>query len=252
MRVILTLLLCSWASVVAAEEVVIGLDKSSVSITTNFAGDNIFIFGAVKRDAPSPEAPLDVIITVAGPSKPVVVRKKDRRFGIWVNTEAVTVDAAPTFYAVATSAPLNDILLKTEDLRHKVSIPRAIRLVGESDQATDVERFSDAVIRIREDQGAYKLNEGGVDFRDETLFRTTVDLPANLTEGAYETRVFLVREGAVVTSFRSAIEDRKVGLERWLFSMSRQQPLMYGIMSLAIAIFAGWGAAALFRLFRLG
>ena len=75
-------------------------------------------------------------------------------------------------------------------------------------------------------------------------------MPANLTEGAYPTRIFLTREGKVVSSYSTEIEVRKVGLERWLFTMSREQPLIYGLMSLAIAIAAGWGASAAFRLVR--
>ncbi|WP_425037647.1 TIGR02186 family protein [Primorskyibacter sp. S187A] len=234
-----------------AEEVVLGMSRDSIAITTNFDGSDLLIFGAVKRDAPLQSSPLEVVITVAGPSAPVVVRKKERRFGIWINTEAVTVDEAPSFYAVAASGPLDEILSQTEDLRHKISIPKAIRLVGESGAVDDVERFSDAVIRIRMSQGVYQLGEGAVDLREETLFRTAIELPANLTEGAYVTRVFLVRDGGVVSHHETELDVRKVGLERWLFSLSREQPLLYGLMSLAIAIAAGWGASALFRVLRL-
>jgi uncharacterized protein (TIGR02186 family) len=77
-------------------------------------------------------------------------------------------------------------------------------------------------------------------------------MPANLTEGAYQTRIFLTRNGKVVSEFETAIDVRKVGLERWLFNLSRQQPLVYGLLSLAIAIFAGWGASAIFRMLRQG
>ena len=46
------------------------------------------------------------------------------------------------------------------------------------------------------------------------------------------------------------IEVRKVGLERWLYRLALEQPFIYGIMSLAIAISAGWGASAAFRVFK--
>jgi hypothetical protein len=79
-----------------------------------------------------------------------------------------------------------------------------------------------------------------------------VSLPANLTEGAYRTRIFLTRDGQIVSDFETEIDVRKVGLERWLFTLSRQQPMLYGLMSLAIAIAAGWGASAIFRFLRQG
>ena len=85
-----------------------------------------------------------------------------------------------------------------------------------------------------------------------TLFRTSVTMPANLTEGDYLTRILLTRDGQVVSDFETVIAVRKQGLERWLFTMSRQQPFWYGIMSLAIAIGAGWAASAAFRLLQRG
>ncbi|MGX0974472.1 uncharacterized protein (TIGR02186 family) [Roseovarius sp. MBR-51] len=248
----LALLLGLAAMPLRAEEVVLGLSKAKVAITATFEGSEILIFGAVKREAPIPDVPMDVVITVAGPSEPVTVRRKDRRFGIWVNTDMVVLDAAPSFYAVATTGPLDKVMSDTEDLRHRVSIPRAIRSVGAASMAEDAERFTDALIRIRRDQGAYAMREGAVVLDQETLFRGAIQLPANLTEGEYLTRIFLTREGRVVSQFETVIDVQKVGLERWLYTLSRQKPLVYGLMSLAIAIAAGWGASAAFQAMRRG
>jgi uncharacterized protein (TIGR02186 family) len=244
------LLLCLAALPLRAEEVVLGLSKDRVAITATFEGSDILIFGAIKRETAIPDVPLDVIITVSGPSRPATVRRKERVLGIWVNTDSVDLDAAPTFYAVATSGPLDAVLSDTEDLRHRVSIPRAIRSVGAASMAADAENFTEALIRIRKRQDAYQLLENRVAFDEQTLFRTAISMPANLTEGDYLTRIFLTREGRVVSQFETVIDVRKVGVERWLFTLSREQPLLYGLMSLAIAIAAGWGASAAFRALR--
>ena len=235
-----------------AEEVVLGLSSDKVAITSTFDGSDILVFGAVKREAPIEDEPLDVIVAIAGPSHPLTVRRKDKRFGIWVNTDAVEVDAAPSFYAVATTRPLKQVLSQIEDLRHRISIPKAIRLVGASPHVEDPQRFARAVMRIRENSGAYQILEGAVVLDQQTLFRTSITLPSNLTEGDYVTRIFLTRAGQVVSQFETVIDVRKVGLERWLFTMSREQPFLYGLMSLAIAIAAGWGASAAFQLLRRG
>jgi uncharacterized protein (TIGR02186 family) len=249
--VLLALLLLVQAQVLAAEQVVLGLSRDNVAITTRFDGSDILIFGAVKRERPIPtDAPLEVIITVQGPSEPVMVRRKERRLGIWVNTAALEVDAAPSFYAVATTGPLREVLSDTEDLRHKISIDRAIRSVGAPQEIVDGASFTDAIIRIREAAGQYQQLEGQVALDQETLFRTEIVLPSDLTEGDYATRIFLTRNGSVIARHEGWINVRKVGLERWLFALSRQQPLLYGLMSLAIAIAAGWGASAAFQALR--
>ena len=231
-----------------AETVVAGLSRDAINITANFEGSEILIFGAVSRDAPAPEGDLEVIITVEGPALPVAVRRKERRFGIWVNAAAIEVDAAPSFYAVATTGPFGDALTHVEDLRHRVSIPNAIRAVGVG--VDDSEAFTSALIRIRENGDLYQLIEGGVTLRNETLFDTSIRLPANLVEGDYRTRIFLTREGQVLDVYEQDIAVRKVGLERFIFNLAHERPLIYGVMSLAIAIAAGWLASAVFRYIR--
>lgn len=235
----------------ASEEVVLGLSKDEIAITATFDGSNILVFGAVKRETPIPDGPpLEVVVAVSGPSEPVVVRRKSRKLGIWVNTASVTVDSAPSFYAVGTSGPFNEVMNDSADLEHRVSIERAIRSIGASILNSGTPEFVDAVIRIREDEGLYKIVENSVSVDQQTLFRTSIDMPANLTEGEYPTRIFLTRGGQVVSVYETTIDVRKVGLERWLYNMSRENPMLYGIMSLAIAIAAGWGASAAFRLLR--
>ena len=235
----------------ASEEVVAGLSQDRVEITANFEGSDILIYGAVKRETPIPtSAPLQVIITVEGPASEQKVRRKSRHFGIWVNTDQVVVDSAPSFYAVATTAPLDEIISDTEDLRRSISIPRAIRSVGAPQNVADPEAFRDALIRLREANGLYSLREGSVNLVDQTLFRTNVDLPANLVEGIYKTRIFLLRDKKMVNVYQKTMYVRKVGLERWLANTAVQQSEFYGILSLLIAGFAGWAAAAVFRFIR--
>lgn len=234
----------------AEESVVLGLSQDKVSITTRFDGSNLLIFGAIKREAPMPEGPLDVIVTLAGPTQAITVRRKERRFGIWVNAEAVPMSQAPAFYAVATTAPLPEILSNVDDLRHTITIPRAIRAVGATSVAPDVENFIDALVRIRMNKGQYQVLEGAVRLDEDTLFRTEITLPSALTEGVYPTRIFLLRNGAVVARHDAVINVQKEGIERSLFEMSREQPLLYGILSLVIAVAAGWGASAFFRMIR--
>ena len=250
-RLLLSLALCLAALPAAAEEVVLGLSSDTVSINTNFDGSEILIFGAVKRDAPFPsEPPMHVIVTVSGPSEPVTVRRKEKKFGIWINTDAVEIDSAPSFYAVSTSATLEQSISDTEDVRHRVSIPRAIRSVGAPQNITNSETFTEALIRIKSKSKQYQLNEETVSFDEQTLFRTSIALPAALTEGDYETRIFLTRSGTIVAQYQTSIYVRKVGMERWLFTLSREQAFLYGLLSLGIAIFAGWGASAIFTVFR--
>jgi len=248
---LLALLTALLASPAGAEVIVAGLSQNRVAITANFDGSEILVYGAVRRDAPAPDGPLDVIITVEGPATPVTVRRKSRVFGIWINTASVQVARAPTFYAIAATAPVDTILSETENLRHKITIPRAIRAVGITEEADDAPGFTEALIRLNRTSGAYVAVPDGVTLADDTLFRTDIVLPANLTEGEFRVRVFLLRGGAVVDKFETPILVQKEGLERMMHTLAFEQPLIYGFIALLIAVVAGWAASAAFRALRV-
>jgi len=237
----------------AAQEVIVsGLSQSRVSITADFDGSEILIYGAVKRDAPVPDGgPLEVIVTVEGPSAPVAVRRKGRVAGIWVNNASVTIDSAPSFYAVATTGPLTHILSDIDNLRYGITIERVIRAIGIASEADRAGEFILALLRVRTDEGRYRVLEGKVDLTEDTLFRTDIVLPANLTEGEYKVRLFLLRDKRVVANQERVIGVRKEGLERFIFNLAKDQPLIYGLVSLVLAALAGWGASAAFRLIRV-
>lgn len=249
---ILLILTLACALPLRGEEVVVGLSQNRISITAGFDGSEILVFGAIRREAPpDPDAaPLGVVVTIEGPSQPVTVRRKDRVAGIWVNAYEARLRAAPSFYAVASTGPLEDVLSATEDLRHRITVGRAIRAIGLAPQELDRALFIEALTRIRGEQGLYQELSGAVSLERETLFRTAITLPANLTEGRYATRIFLTRDGEVIDHYATAIEVGKVGLERWLFTLAHERPLAYGLLALAVALVAGWAASAAFRLLR--
>lgn len=247
---LLVLIWALLASPLHAEEIIAGVSQNRVAITVNFDGSEIMVFGAVARDAPAPKGKLEAIITITGPSGPVTVQKKARSFGFWLPAEAVEIDAAPAFYAIATTAPLREILSETDDLRYRISIGQAIRSVGVVHQAQDTPAFTEALIRLRRQNGAYQMQDGGVTLDRETLIRADVQLPANLTEGLFKVRIFLLREGHVIAQEESTIDVHKYGIERFLHSMAMDQPLLYGILSLVLAIAAGWLASAAFSWVR--
>ncbi len=251
MRALVLLLMLFAALPLRAEEVVAGLSQDRVSLTVNFEGSEILIFGAIRREAPLPEdSTLDVAVAIEGPPMPAIIWRKARRAGIWVNTERQDVRAAPSFYAVASTAPLRDILSPEADLTHRISPRLAIFEARGTVDVHDPAAFTEALIRIREREGLYQQLDGAVDLQRDTLFSTRITLPKQIVEGRYDARIFLLREGEVIDEFETFIDVRKAVFERWLFNLAYEQPFIYGFMALAIAVFFGWGASALFRFVR--
>lgn len=246
------LLLALATPALAQETVVTGLSTDSIALTANYNGSEILVFGAIRRDSPTPPGtpPPGVIITLKGPERSVIVRRKDRRLGIWLNTEKIRIRAAPSFYAIATTEPLDSMLGETEQLRYQIGMAQALRRVEGSDHVTDPESFTEATIRLRKQSGLYAQNDTGVSLAEETLFQTRFEMPSNLVEGDYAAEFFLVRDRAVISSGETTIRVEKTGIERWLYNLSRQEPLAYGILAVLLALAAGWIANTAFRLAR--
>lgn len=233
-----------------AEEIVADLSQDRISISTNFDGSEILVFGAIKRDQPQPVGQrLAIIVTVAGPREDVTIRRKDRRLGIWVNTESVEAKGVPSFYAVSSSIPLAQALRPEEDEEWAITTARALIAPGMATISDANPDFLDALIRVNTAAGLFGTAEQSVEVRHATLFSTEIALPADLTEGNYNTRIFLTRDGEVVDSYGTSIFVQKVGMERWIYALAHEQPILYGLLSLFIAIAAGWSASAVFRIF---
>lgn len=243
-----------------ASEIVGALSQNRVSLTANFSGSEILIFGAIRRtadevtiqeaDEAAGSEDFDVIVVIEGPRQAVEVWRKERRAGIWMNVDSVGMASVPSFYAVASTQPLNQILSSEADEAFRISARQAIRAEQVGDGSPETLLFAEALMRIRERSAQYLSLERFVHIDRDILFRTNVRLPSNLTEGAYTTRMYLVQDGQVVSQFRTAIFVRKDGIERWLHELAYDQPFVYGLLALVIALIAGWGASALFRIIR--
>ena len=247
-RFLVAVALIACAGLVRAEDrVVAGLSQHNVSLTTSFTGSQLFVYGAISADRT--DAELDVIVAITGPGERVKVRKKERQFGIWINGQGVEIDEAPSFYAVATTGPFRQTLSWTEDERHRVGLDRVIRLIDAPEWVTDREEYRSAIARIREEQGLYSIQEGTVKLIDDTLFETRIKLPANLVEGDYKARIFLTQGGEVLDVYEDKVEVRRAGIGRWIYTSAQEWPALYGIVSILVALIAGWLASAFFRTF---
>lgn len=249
---LLALLLYLASPVIAEETVVTGLSTDKISLNANFNGSELFVFGAIRRDAPIPTdaGPLDIIITIKGPPRQVTVRRKSRVLGIWINTAELEVRQAPSFYAIASTRPVTDLLDETDRLRYGIGMDEAVRRVAGSDTIADTTPFTDAVIRLRTESGSYAELDDGVILAEDTLFQSRIEMPSNLVEGDYAAQFFLVRQGRVLSMAETTILVEKTGIERWIYNLSRQQPLAYGVLAVLVAFAAGWLAAEAFRLAR--
>lgn len=216
------------------------ISTREIAIQSNFTGIEILIFGSVDfSDARTPGGgTYDVIAVVRGPTEPVVVRKKERVAGIWVNGPGKAYANVPGFYAVLSSRPVRAIA--SDETLKDLGIGFSDLDFGRYTKGDPQEQaFRSAMIRLKEDQELYQEDYNGVRFIGRSLFRATVALPVNVPTGRYTVDVHLFRDGDVVSKSLGSLEVTKAGIEAFLHTLAFEHPFFYGVLGVVIAMFSG-------------
>ena len=207
------------------EGIQIGLSTDNVSITAGFSGADLTIFGSLENPDPlvARQNRYDVIVVLEGPPRPVVVRRKDRVLGVWVNLDSETFENVPMSYSVATTRPLQDI---TEPNSYKQLSLGASNIYMQPADAGDspatIEEFTAALRERKAATGLYSENVGGVQFLSQNLFRATVRLAPNVPVGTHKARAFLFKSGLFIKESSAQLEIRKSGFEQSVFRVAHE------------------------------
>src|SRR5271166_2425129 len=229
-----------WTASAHAEGLVADLTSHLIAITTGFTGASVVLFGAT-------DGPGDVIVVIRGPEREIAVRRKSRVAGIWVNTQEVTFVNVPSFYAVAASRPVPEILSPAVAAFYRLGLPNLKLAASTPAPSVVVDAFRTALERIQQGAGLFVERMGKVDFLGERLFRTTIAFPSNVPTGTYLVEVFLVRDKDVVSGQTTPLVVSKVGVDAAVFDFSTRQPGFYGAIAVLTAVVAGWLASFPFR-----
>jgi uncharacterized protein (TIGR02186 family) len=232
------------------ETIEIGLSTDSVAITSNFAGADLTIFGALDNADPlvARQGRYDVIVVLEGPARPVVVRRKNRILGMWINTESLTFVNVPVSYSVATTRAFRDI---TEPKNYRqLSLGPANLYLEPEDKAAGpmtIEQFTAALRDRKLATGLYNERIGGVQFLSQNLFRATLELAPNVPVGTHRARAFLFRNGIFIKETSAQLAILKAGFEQSIFQVSRDHSFFYGVFAVILAMLTGWLGRLAFR-----
>ena len=221
------------------------LIDDTIPITTGFSGGKAVIFGALKVPAG------DVIIDVTGPPIPTRVRRKDRKFGIWVNAASVAYSGVPGFYDFSATKPIAELIDEPTRQRLGIGIDQlTFGTPAETDKAENPEQLSHfraGIVRNYQRADLYRQEKVSVRLINQHLFRLDLRLPAAIPAGDYRIRIFQVVAGKITAQAMDHLTINKVGLSAQAAMFAHQSPILYGVFAVIIALLAGWMANWLFQ-----
>ena len=84
------------------------------------------------------------------------------------------------------------------------------------------DQFRQAFLRIKQERRLYSESTDAVTFLTPTLFRGSIEIPAEAPIGTYDVDVKLFADGAMIARTNSAFEIAKVGFERFIAGLGRR------------------------------
>ena len=248
-RLLLALMLLVAASPAGAEKLASTVSTPNVLITSSFDGAVLSLFGTIEADTPGVAltGPYNVIVVITGPLQDRVARRKTNSFGIWRNTEQVTFKQFPSFYDVLSSGKL-DVIAPADVLAGENILPadqaRASASEGETARA---EEFGTELVRLMTSDGHFLVKEDGVRFLSSTAYVAQLTLPSDVANGPFLAHTMVFKDKQLVAEHREGFSVRKSGFENFIFVASRTQPLLYGLVCVALALGTGWLAGVVFK-----
>jgi uncharacterized protein (TIGR02186 family) len=235
---------------IAADKPVLVPDISArnVQIRYSFTGAQLLLFGAVVYPGGRvPERPADIAVVLRGPVQPILVREKQKVAGIWMNADSNRFRSAPSFYSVASSKPITDLVDERTAAIYELGLHNLQLSPGGGALPDKERRFEAGLLDLRRREGLYSENPRGVEITDRVLYRAVITIPSQVPVGTYTAETFLIDDGRVLAAATRDIQIDKSGFERFVAVAARRHRLLYGLTAVALSLGLGWAAAAAFR-----
>lgn len=221
------------------------VSQSRVEVRQGFTGANLLLYGAVIAP-PGVSDKYDIVVVLKGPTEAVRIREKDRIAGIWMNAADSDFRSAPSFFAVASSRPVREIVDERTAAIYELGTDFIQLSPSGQIDPEEQTRFVHGLVELRQRQGLYKQDPEGVRISEGVLYQARIDLPSNVTTGRYTAETFAIARGRVLASATARIEVEKVGLEGTVVVASQRWSFFYGLGAIALSLVMGWLAGRLF------
>ncbi|AMK18744.1 MULTISPECIES: TIGR02186 family protein [Sphingobium] len=226
------------------------VSQREVKIQYSFTGADLLLFGAiVYPDGRLPKKPAEILVVLKGPDQSIIMREKQKVAGIWINADSARFRSAPSFYAVASSRPIAEVVDDRTAAIYELGVNKLQLSPSSLNESAELERFQAGLIDLRERAGLFAERPGSVEITQGVLYRARLPLPARVIVGDYTAETFLVQDGRVVAAAVRDIKIRKSGFERFMAVAAEQWPFLYGLTAILLAGGMGWAAGALARRF---
>jgi uncharacterized protein (TIGR02186 family) len=225
------------------------VSQHEVQVRQGFRGTDLLLFGAILTpEGTRAGQDYDIVVVLKGPTRSIILREKSRIAGIWVNADSAEFRSAPTFFAVASSKPIAQIVDDKTAAIYELGLPwLQLSPIG-SYNPKEQARMSAGLVDLMSREGLYRQDQRGVSISEQVLYQARISLPSSVQTGTYTAETFAINHGRVVASAISRVVVKKQGFERVVAQFAEQNGFFYGLIAVALSVAMGIAAGRLFTL----
>jgi uncharacterized protein (TIGR02186 family) len=220
------------------------VSQRDIDIVYSFTGAELLLFGAILY--PGGRTPhtsdADIVVVVKGPAQSILVREKQKIAGIWVNAARLRYQSAPSFYAIASSRPVDQLVDDRTRAIYELGLDSLQLSPATSAPNDEQQRFVQGLVDLKRRSGLYYEAPGAVEITDKVLYRARITIPARVPVGRFTAETFLIRDGHVLAAAVRDIDIRKSGFERFVARAADRNSILYGLVAVALSVLLGWAA----------
>lgn len=225
------------------------VSQHEIHLRQGFTGTELLLFGAILTPEGSRAGQeYDIVVVLKGPTQSIAVREKQKVAGIWINAASAEFRSAPSYYAIATTRPISEIVDDKTAAIYELGLQwLQLSPIGAIDPEEQL-RFSTGLVDLNRRHGLYRQDEGSVKVKEQVLYQARMELPSHVPTGIYTAETFAIADGRVVASASSQVEVRKLGFERAVADFAENNGFAYGLLAVFASVGMGWLAGRLFAL----
>ena len=242
---------------VIASAVILFFTADSFSITSSIVPERIAVnslyHGSRIVISGETEADRDIILKISSPEVQTNFHKKGKAGGVlWMNIGGLEFNPVPYVYLIYTTKDINSMLSESQRDVYVIGYDAFRRHVNVSPAANDAEKenWLGEFIKFKEKEKVYGVFPGTVEIKnsgDKTAYNLFLDWPYEAPPMEYTISVYAVKDGAITDSTEKSLVVEKTGLLKFLSDMAFNHEIIYGIISIIIAVVAGFIVSLLFK-----
>ena len=225
------------------------VSQHEIRVRQGFTGTELLLYGAIlDPDGRRARQPYDIVVVLKGPTEPILVREKAKKLGVWINADSTAFRSAPSFFAVASSRPIDEIVDERTAAIYELGLGFLQLSPTGAIDPDEQTRFTLGLVDLRLREGLYKENGNGVTISGGVLYQARIAVPSSVITGRYTAETFAISDGRVIDSAIAEVEVSKTGFERFVAEQAERSSFLYGLFAVFLSLLMGWLAGRVFAL----